>query len=55
MLHAKFQDHRNFGSREEKFSRLFSHIYERGRGSTLGHMIWTIYTFFVPTSKGGSI
>ena len=41
MLHAKFQDHRTSGSREEDFLKVFT-IY--GRGGHLGHVTWTIYT-----------
>ena len=40
MLHAKFQNHRTSGSREEDFLKFFT-IY--GRGGHLGHVTWTIY------------
>ena len=43
MLHAKFQDHRTFGSGEEDFFKVFT-IY--GHGGHLGHVTWTIYTNF---------
>ena len=39
MLHAKFQDHRTYGSGEEVFT-----IY--GHGSYLGYMTLTIYINF---------
>ena len=44
MLHAKFQDHRTFGSGEEDLLRFFPIIY--GHGSHLGHVTWTIYINF---------
>ena len=43
MLHAKFQDHRTFGSGEEDFFKVFT-IY--GHGGHLGHGTWTIYINF---------
>ena len=43
MLHAKFQDYRNFYSREEDVSLFY--IY--GRGSHLGHVTSTIYANYV--------
>ena len=42
MQHAKFQDHRTFGSGEDLF-KVFT-IY--GRGDHLGHVTWTIYINF---------
>ena len=42
MLHAKFQDHRTSGSREEK-NKVFS-IY--GHAGHLGHVTWAIYINF---------
>ena len=45
MLHTKFQGHRPFGSREEKFFKVFT-IYGHG-----GHLDQT----FIPLSHGGSI
>ena len=42
MLHAKFQDHRTYGS-GERFLKVFT-IY--GHGSHLGHVAWTIYINF---------
>ena len=43
MLHAKFQDHRTYGSGEEDFLKVFT-IY--GHGSHLGHVTLTIYINF---------
>ena len=43
MLHAKFQDHRTSGSREEDFFKVFT-IY--GHGGHLGHVTWAIYIKF---------
>ena len=42
MLHAKFQDHRTYGSGEEDF-KVFT-IY--GHGGHPGHVTWTIYINF---------
>ena len=39
MLHAKFQDHRKYGSGEEGFLKFFT-IY--GHGGHLSHVTWTI-------------
>ena len=44
MLHAKFQDHRTFGSGEEDFFKSLFFIY--GHGGHLGHVTWTIYINF---------
>ena len=44
MLHAKFQDHRTFGSGEEDFLKVFT-IY--GHGGHLGHVTCTIYIYFL--------
>ena len=46
MLHAKFQDHRTFGSGEEYFLRFFT-IY--GHGSHLGHL--PLYKLSFPLPK----
>ena len=43
MLHAKFQDHRTSGSREEDFFKVFT-IY--WHGGQLGHVTWTTYINF---------
>ena len=43
MLHAKFQDHRIYGSGEEDFFKVFTKF---GNGSHLGHVTWTIYINF---------
>ena len=43
MLHAKFQDHMTFGSREEDSLRFYN-IYRRG--GHLGHVTCIIYTNF---------
>ena len=43
MLHARFQNHRPFGSGEEDFLNVFA-IYSHG--SHLGHVTLTIYTNF---------
>ena len=43
MLHAKFQDHRTYGSGVEFFFKVFT-IY--GHGGHLGHVTWTIYINF---------
>ena len=37
MLHAKFQDHRTFGSGEEDFLKVFT---IHGRGGCPGHVTW---------------
>ena len=42
MMHAKFQDHRTSGSRENL--KTFFTIY--GHGGHLGHVTWTINTNF---------
>ena len=42
MLHAKFQSHRPFGSREEDFKDIAVYCH----GGYLGHVAWTIYTNF---------
>ena len=42
MLHAKLQDHRTFGSRED-FLKVFT-IY--WHGGQLGHVTWTTYINF---------
>ena len=47
MLHAKFQDNRNFGSREEDVLTFFTYI---GVAANL-----VMYTSFVPPLEGGSI
>ena len=44
MIHAKFQDHRTYGSGEEDFLKVFT-IYRHG--SHLGHVTWTIYINFL--------
>ena len=51
MLHAKFQDHRTLGSREEDFEDFT--IY--GHGSHLGHMTKTIFINLCPLFQEGSI
>ena len=51
MLHAKFQDHKTSGSREEGCFKVFT-IY--GHGAHLGHVTWTIYINFRSPSQGGS-
>ena len=43
MLHAKFQDHRSFGSGEKYFKKVFT-IY--GRGGHLCPVTWIIYINF---------
>ena len=43
MLHAKFQDHRTYGSGED-FVKIFT-IYRHG--GRLGHVTWTIYINFL--------
>ena len=43
MLHAKFQNHRPYGSCEEDFLKVFD-IYSQG--GHLGHVALTIYTNF---------
>ena len=43
MLHAKFQDHRTSGSREEDFLKVFT-IY--GHDGYLCHVTWAIYIKF---------
>ena len=43
MLHAKFQDHRAYGSGEEDFKGLI--IYSHG--GHLGHVTWPIYINFL--------
>ena len=43
MLHARFQNHRPFGSGEEDFLKVFA-IYSHG--SHLGHVTLTIYINF---------
>ena len=44
MLHAKFQDHRTSGSREEDlFLKVFTIF---GHGGHLGNVTWTIYINF---------
>ena len=52
MLHAKFQDHRTFGSGEEEFLRFFIYIY--GSGGHLSLVTWTIYINIFPPSQGGA-
>ena len=49
MLHAKFQDHRTYGSGEEIYLKVFT-IY--GHGGYLGHVTWTIYINFRPPFTG---
>ena len=49
MLHAKFQDHRTSGSRED-FLKVLYHEH----GGHLGHVAWTIYINFLSLSPGGS-
>ena len=44
MLHAKFQDHKKYGS-GENILKVFD-IY--GRGGHLGHVIWNVYTTICP-------
>ena len=44
MQHAKFQDHRTYGSGEEDFCRFLT-IYRHG--GHLGHVTWTIYIKFL--------
>ena len=46
MLHAKFQDHRTYGSGEEDFLKVFT-IY--GHSGHLGHVTWIIYINFRST------
>ena len=43
MLHTKFHENRPAGSGEEDFFKVFT-IY--GHGGHLGHVTWTIYTYF---------
>ena len=43
MLHAKFQDHKTYGSGEKDFLKVFT-IY--GHGGHLGPVTWTIYINF---------
>ena len=43
MIHAKFQDHRTFGSGEKDYEGFT--IY--GHGSHLGHVTYTIYINFL--------
>ena len=50
MLHAKFQDHRFFGSGEEYLKDFTI----QGHGGHLGHVTWTIYINFLSPSSGGS-
>ena len=50
MLHAKFKDHRTFGS-GEGFSKV---LIINGPGGHLGHVTLTIYTNFGSPSQGGS-
>ena len=44
MLHAKFQDHRTYGSGEDDFFKVYT-IY--GHGGHLCHVTWTIYINFL--------
>ena len=48
MLHAKFQDHRTYGSGEVEGFTIYGH------GGYLGHVTCTIYINFFPTSSGNS-
>ena len=51
MLHTKFQGHRLLGSRERRFSKVFT-IY--GHGGHLGHVTQPFEGIFVPPTHIGS-
>ena len=43
LLHAKFQDHRTYGSGGQDFLKVFT---IHGHGDHLGNVTLTIYTYF---------